>query len=368
MRRSTDELCHVNLARGFRGGERQTELLIRALADAVPRQRLVALEGGRLLERLRGVDGLAVSAVRGRLDAVAATAGAGVVHAHETHGAQTALARNLLSGTRFLITRRVATVPSSSPITRLMYRRADRVVAVSRAIERVTTKFEPSIRTAMIPDAASGLPFDVRRVEAYRTAWAGKFVVGHVAAYDFNHKGQDVLLAAATLLRHAHPEIEFVFVGSGPDEALLRTRAAPLDNVTVTGWTDNVGDYLAAFDLFAFPSIHEGLGSILLDAMEFGLPIVASDVDGIPEVVLNGQNGLLVPPREPRALADAIARLVGDRALRAAIAAANKLRAHEFSAAKMAARYLELYAELSPALAAARPSTGAAGSTQHEQA
>jgi glycosyltransferase involved in cell wall biosynthesis len=350
-----DELCHVNLAPGFRGGERQTELLIRALLDKVPRQRLVARAGGRLAERLGDLPNVKVTGVGGRIGAIRATASAGLVHAHETHGAQVAAVRKALSGTPFLVTRRVVSRPTSSPFTRFMYRSADRVVALSAAVERVMAEFDAGIPCLRIPSAASGLSFDSAWVERYRAERAGKFIVGHVGAYDFAQKGQDVLLEAAALLRHLRPEIEFVLVGSGPDEARLKTRAAGMTNVTVAGWADNVGDYLAAFDAFVFPSIHEGLGSILLDAMEFGLPIVASNVDGIPDIVADGRNGLLVPPRQAAAVADAIARLHADPNLREAMAAANRARAREYSAAAMAAKYLNVYAELDPRLGLAKP-------------
>lgn len=352
MRRSTEELCHVNLASGFRGGERQTQLLIEALRPSVPRQRLVARAGAPLVERFADVSGVAVTAVRGRLSAVAATAAAGLVHAHETHGAQVALVRKQLSRTPILVTRRVVGVPSSSLFTRAIYRRADRVVAVSGAIAAVLERFDPGLCVVRIPDACGGLPASADRVGALRAAHSGKFLVGQIAAYEFAHKGQDVLLDAASRLRAEHPDVEVVFVGAGRDEGPLRARAAALTNVAVEGWTDHVGDYLGAFDLFVLPSIHEGLGSILLDAMEFGLPIVASDVDGIPDVVEDGVNGLLVPPGDADALAAAIGTLRDDPALRRAIAARNRAKAAVLDAAHMAARYLRVYSELNPRILA----------------
>ena len=345
-RRLTALLCHINLAHSFRGGERQTELLIRGLARHVPRQRAIVREGRPLATRLAGVPGLAVYPVRGRLGAVRETAGSSLVHAHETGGAQAALLRHWLTRTPYLITRRVDNVPKTDPFTRAMYKRAAGVAALSSAVEASLARYDPAIRVRRIPSAASAITSDPEWVRAYRERYAGKFVVGHVAALDIAHKGQLTLIAAAAALERTHPQIHFVVVGSGRDEPRILGAAAGLSNMTFTGWADNVGDYLAAFDLFAFPSKREGLGSILIDAMQFGLPIVATAVGGIPDLVIDGRNGLLVPEDDADGLAAAIVRLFSDQPLRDAMARANRLRAREYQPQIMTDRYLELYREL----------------------
>jgi glycosyltransferase involved in cell wall biosynthesis len=231
-----------------------------------------------------------------------------------------------------------------------MYRRAKCVVALSSAIAKVLHAYDSRLDVRRIPDARSDLPFDAERVPRYRERHAGKFLVGQVAAFDFAHKGQPQLLAAAAHIERIRPEIHFVFVGSGRDEAALRELALQRSNVTVEGWTENVGDYLAAFDLFAYPSNWEGMGSILLDAMQFGLPIVATRAGGIPDFVKSERNGLLVPVQNTDALAEAILRLFSDPALRNAMARVNRQTANEYTPAIMAQRYLALYVELAPQL------------------
>jgi len=339
-------LCHVNLARGFRGGERQTELLIRELAAVIPGQRLIARAGQPLCTRLNDVPGLEVVPVSGKVSALRATAGVTLIHAHETAGAQVARLRQAFSGTPYIITRRVDNRPKGDWFTRSMYRHAACVVALSRAIARVLEDILPGIDCRIVPSASSHLTARPAAAEELRRRYPGKVLVGHVGAYDFSHKGQDILITAARSLLELRPQIQLVLVGAGRDEDALIALAAGLDNVLVAGWTDHVGDYLAAFDVFVFPSRHEGLGSILLDAMDFGLPIVASAVDGIPEIVTSGENGLLVPAGDSQGLAAALVRLADDAQLRSAIAARNKLKAREFSAAVMAERYLKIYREL----------------------
>jgi glycosyltransferase involved in cell wall biosynthesis len=168
-----------------------------------------------------------------------------------------------------------------------------------------------------------------------------------VGALDDSHKGQLQIIALARRWQTARPNVRFVLVGAGRDEVLLRQAAAGLDNLFFTGEVGNVGDYLATFNLFLYPSRHEGLGSALIDALEAGLPVVATAVGGIPEIIRDGENGVLVTPDEPEALEAAVAAFHADAALCARVAAANRLRAREFSAATMTDRYARLYREVS---------------------
>jgi glycosyltransferase involved in cell wall biosynthesis len=343
---SPAELCHINLARGYRGGERQTELLIRALADHVSRQRLIVRRGAPLGTRMLETPGVTVCPVRTRIGAAIAAAGAGIVHAHETHAAQAALLAHRIAGAKYVLTRRVDNMPRGSRFTRALYRRAARVVVLSDAIAGVMRNFDPALIVSRIPSAASDLSSDREWVRRFRERHAGRFVVGSIGALDHSHKGQLTLIAAAERIAQTDAQIHFVLVGSGRDEATMRRAAAHLSNVSFAGWSANVGDYLAAFDLFAYPSLHEGLGSILIDAMQFGLPIVASRVGGIPELVTDRENGWLVPASDPEALADAIRALAADAEARAAMAAANREKARAYAPAVMAQRYLALYREV----------------------
>lgn len=351
-------LCHINLAHTFRGGERQTELLIRGLASYLPSQRAIVRADRPLAARLEDVPGVDVHAVRGRVEAVGAAAGSALLHAHETGGAQAALLRNLLSGTPYLITRRVDSVPKSDVFTRFMYRRAAAIAGLSEAITASLHRYDPGLVVRTIPSAASGLPSDPEWVSAFRERFRGKFLVGHVAALDIAHKGQLTLVRAAEVLERSNPDVHFVLVGSGRDEQKIREAAKGLSNMTFVGWVDNVADYLAAFDLFAFPSKREGLGSVLIDAMQFGLPIVATAVGGIPDLIAHERNGILIEEDDSEALAEAVARLFSDQPLRDAMAGANRLRARQYQPEIMTERYLELYRELAPQLISDEGSAG----------
>lgn len=130
-------------------------------------------------------------------------------------------------------------------------------------------------------------------------------------------KGVEVLLAALARLRAAHPEARLLVAGDGEHRRALERTAAALgvaDAVTFLGRCDaaRVRALLAGARLLAVPSIYEGMPLVVLEAMEAGVPVVASRVSGIPEVVEDGVTGWLVPPEDPQALAAALAAAMED--------------------------------------------------------
>lgn len=340
----TVTVCHINLARGFRGGERQTELLIRRLSDRGVSQRLVARKAQPLTRRLEGVPGMDCRPVAGNaLAAARACHGAALVHAHESHGAHAAFLRYLVSRIPYVITRRVSNVPGGDFFTRGVYRKAAMTACVSGSVARVLEAYEPGLRTRVIHSSVSALDTDPGQVERLRQTNAGRFLVLHVATLDNKTKGQIYIIRAARMLAGSSADIHFLLVGGGADEAWLRKEAAGLDNVSFTGFVENVGDYLAAADLFILPSNIEGIGGILLDAMQFGLPVIASRVGGLPEIVHDGDNGLLIPARDPQQLHDAILRLRHDEALRIRMGRGAREFAAAFGPDHMAAEYGAMY-------------------------
>jgi glycosyltransferase involved in cell wall biosynthesis len=252
----------------------------------------------------------------------------------------------LVRGAPYIITRRVQKGPSGSVLNHRMYRSAAAVVAISEAIRAALARVEARLAVTVIPSASSSLPVNPDTVKKLRASFGGDFVVGHVGALDDSHKGQLQIIGLARRWQTTRPDVRFVLVGAGRDELRLRQAAAGLDNLLFAGEVANVGDYLAAFNVFLYPSRHEGLGSILLDALDAGLPVVATAVGGIPEIIRDGENGVLVSPDEPEALEAAVAAFHGDAALRDRVAAANRARAREFSAATMTRRYALLYRDV----------------------
>jgi glycosyltransferase involved in cell wall biosynthesis len=337
-------IAHLNLAKGYRGGERQTELLARGLAERGCSQRLIARTHAPLAERCANVPGLELDAVGGLIGAVRASArGGAIVHAHEGRGPLVAWAARLVSGMPYVITRRVTAPLKRNPVTRRFYRGAARVVAISRAIADALARYDPSLRVEVIPSALARLEARPEAVERLRARYGAGFLVVLVGALVERHKGQHVLIEVARRTARTHPDIHFALVGEGRDEATLRARGAGLGNVEITGFVEDVGSWLAAADLVVLPSLHEGLGSVLLDAMDYGRAIVATRVGGIPELVADGHNGLLVEPGSVEALERAILALHADRERLHAMGERGRARAGDYAPARMVERYVELY-------------------------
>jgi glycosyltransferase involved in cell wall biosynthesis len=203
--------------------------------------------------------------------------------------------------------------------------------------------FDERITSRVIHSSSSGLPVDPEAARSIRDRFPGKWIIGNVGALDNAQKGQEYIIEVARRMKDAHPEFQFLLVGGGDDEVMLRGLAGDLQNISFEGWSDRVGDYLAAFDLFILPSNKEGIGGILLDAMDRALPIIASRVGGLPEIVKDGENGILIEPRSPDQLQEAILRLYDDPDLRRAMGARGREFSRDFTAEAMAARYLDLY-------------------------
>lgn len=337
-------LVHINLARGFRGGERQTELLVRALAARGWSQTLVARASETLAVRLADVPGLTLRvAGNAPFSAARAIGRPALIHVHEGRSLRSGWVNARFTGAPYVVTRRVQKGPGRHWLNRRMYRGAARVVALSSAIASSIRRLGDDLPVEIIPSAHSGLCANPDNVARLRKRWGGDFVVGHVGALHESHKGQSRIVEAAAGLAPSHPGMRFVIVGSGPDASRLAASARGLSSVSLEGQVDNVGDYLAAFDVFVFPSNHEGLGSILLDALYFGLPIVASRVGGIPDVVEDGVNGRLVSPGDAYGIREALAGLAGAPDLVERIGRANREKSARYSADVMADRYEAVY-------------------------
>jgi glycosyltransferase involved in cell wall biosynthesis len=340
-------VCHINLARGFRGGERQTQLLIQGLATLGWRQRLIARKGSELPQRMAGTDQLQIVEVSSNAVAAGlATRGCQLVHAHEARAIYAGLVGRWLFRIPYLATRRVPNPFSRSRLRDLAYRNAACIVVLSRSIGNNVKQQYPDVQRETIPDAHADLASRHQRDPAFVEKYRGKTVVGHIGALHHRHKGQRHIIDIAQRWQDRHPDVLFVLVGSGKDAAEFRQLAAGLTNLEFAGQVSNVDDYLDLFDIFVFPSLMEGLGSILLDAMCFGLPIVASGVDGIPDIIEDGVNGLLVAPDDPEQLDTALERVLGDQALQQKMRTQNLAKADSYSTQAMAASYNSLYRRL----------------------
>jgi glycosyltransferase involved in cell wall biosynthesis len=164
-------------------------------------------------------------------------------------------------------------------------------------------------------------------------------------------KGIDVLIRALAALKSDGVRFRACLVSGGPlldQHRRLAERLGLAGTVTFTGWVADAQPFLAGADIFVLPSLQEGGGSLaLLEAMQAGAAVVASNVDGIPEDVVDGESALLVEPGDADALRGALARVLSDAALRQALRRrARAAHAERFSAGAFAAAMASVYAEL----------------------
>jgi glycosyltransferase involved in cell wall biosynthesis len=336
-------IAHVNVARNYRGGERQTELLMQELDARGVRQRLVARRGSMLSRHIQEA-GIEVREVSGHLPGVVrATRGVDLVQVHEGRSVYAAYLRHLISGTPYVATRRVNNAIGEHRMAHRAYRAAARVVAVAPQVADVVRDFDPEVKLSVILSSSSALEADPEEVRAIRRRAGDRFIVGHVGALDNDQKAQDTIIAAARMLERSDPDIHFLLVGGGRDEPMLRRLAEGLGNLSFTGFVGNVGDYLGAFDVFILPSRREGIGSILLDAMEHSLPLVVTPVGGVPRIVFEDQNGYLIDVDQPSQLAEKIVRLKADPELREKMGATGRQMAVGHTPPDMAEAYLRIY-------------------------
>ena len=339
--RMTD-IAHLNLAAGFRGGERQTQLLVEHLAALGFRQRLIVRKNAELAARMRGQPDLDLVEVGGIFAAARAVRDARLSHAHEGRCVQASALARLLGNAPYVITRRVTRPLKRNPVTRAIYRNAAALVGLSSAIVSDLNDYSGHATAVRIPSALTPVDATATVSRELRERFGPGPIIGNVGALVIRHKGQDTLIEVA----RRRPDWRIVLVGSGSDESTLKSLASDLTNVHFTGQVEDVASHLAAFDIFAFPSRFEGLGSIVLDAMYQRVPVVASAVDGLPDLVEHEKTGLLVPPRDAAALESAIDRMLSDTDLQARCVAGASHKMNEFTPARMAESYTALYASL----------------------
>jgi len=162
-------------------------------------------------------------------------------------------------------------------------------------------------------------------------------------------KGPMHLLQAMPKVWKEHPDTSLVFVGKGNLDVDLRAVTLQFNaygRVHFLGWRDDIAEIMQIFDIFVLPSLNEGMGRVLVEAMAAGKPIVASKVGGIPDLVIDQETGLLVPPGDEQALAEAILRLANNPSEAKNMGAAGRLYCHRFSLEAMIEKLDHLYAKL----------------------
>jgi len=355
---------HIDGERTWRGGEQQVLYLTAGLARRGHKVTVACQPGSPLAERAAAA-GLAVAEVRmrGEADFVAVWAlrrlirrgGFDIVHMHTSHAHTLgSTAARLAARGRTIVSRRVDFGVANNLVSAVKYHHGvDRFIAISDAIRRVL--LDGGVEPGRIAVVHSGI--DLSRFEGVEPGhFREEFgvapdapIVGNVAAMA-DHKGQRYLLAAMPRVLEAEPRARLFVLGEGELRPALEQQVADLGighAVTFAGFRADVAQWLAFFDVFVMSSHLEGLCTSVLDALAMRKPVVASRAGGLPEIVLHEETGLLVPPKEPEPLADAVVRLLRDRELGRRLGEAGRRRVEDhFSADAMVEGTLRVYDEV----------------------
>ncbi|HLE35617.1 MAG TPA: glycosyltransferase family 4 protein [Candidatus Acidoferrales bacterium] len=352
---------YVDLETGWRGGQGQALLTLRWLRKLGQPAELVAARGCPLAQRA-AAEGIVVHEV-GALGArwqcarllrrLLGTSRYALVHANEPHALTAAWLARAHRRVPLVFSRRVAYPLGQSPLALARYRAAKRILAISRFV--AASVIESGIAPGHVETVYEGvevpeLPTAECRDRA-RQRWgvrADETLLGCVG-YLLPEKGQLQLVQALAGVRKQFPQCRLILAGDGPSRAELEQLVRELglgEAVIFAGFVEDIAQMYAALDAFVFPSLAEPLGTSLLAAMAWGLPVVAVARGGVPEIVEDGRTGLLVDAPDPALLAESIVRLLSDAGLAKRLRqAARENIEQQFSAERMAANTLRVYQE-----------------------
>ena len=353
-------VAHLDTGRSWRGGQAQVLQLMQGLRAHGVSNRLLA-PAGPLAERARA-EGIETHEWRSHGDFdVAATLAAmrrlkdvDVAHAHSAHAHAVGVpAARLARVPAVVVSRRVDFSVATHPFSRLKYRLpVDRYLCISRGVMDVMRRAGvPAAKLALVP---SGVPIvntppqGAANLRSLIGAPADAPVVGTVAALAPHKNHADLMRAAAQVVRE-RPNVRFAWVGEGERRAALERQRRDLgleNHVHLLGFREDALGLLAQFTLFVLSSYLEGLCTSLLDAQALGVPVIATAVGGVPDVIVDGVNGRLVPGRDPAALAGAILAALDAPGSSEAWAAAGRERVERFSVGAMVTGTLAVYRDV----------------------
>jgi glycosyltransferase involved in cell wall biosynthesis len=355
----------VDSERAWRGGQAQLHLLMRGLLDQGVTVQLAAPPDSESFRRGQELNvPLHPLPIAGGLDVVSAwrlrrvikRSRFDVVHSHASHAHSVAYmaCATLKPRPSQVVSRRVGFAVATNRLSGAKYRHgADLYLAISNGVRDVLVECGvPKERIRLVP---SGI--DVEKIERFRGGdraraefdIAGKtLVVGNVAALTAN-KGQVDFIRAARVVADRFPGTRFFVVGEGEMRSELEAlvRELKLDGVVVfTGFREDRLEIMSMFTCFVLSSYLEGLGTSIMDAQAMGIPVVATDTGGVPDIVEDGVTGLLVPPGDANALAQAIVRLLEDEGLKQHLAKKALAQSRGYDYRQMVYKTLDAYREL----------------------
>ena len=336
-------VLHAAECPSWGGGSAQVLALLVGLSKHHHEVALATPPGGELADRARA-EGLNIIPIElrselnpaaiARLAAHIVARRVDIVHAHASHAHSVALVAASLTRRPCVVTRRVSFRPKDNLGSRLKYRsrRVTQFVAVSKAVRSVLVDYgvEPGRITVTYsgtdPSVFAG-DLDSGRLRDELGISRDVKVVGKIANFYNRWKGHDTFLEAAASLAAERPTVRFVLAGHNTTSEKMAGMIEQLGltgRVVQAGYRTDVPDLISALDVSVnSPRAGEGLSGVVRESLAVGRPVVATDVGGNRELVIDGETGLLVAPDDPGALAAAIGRLLDDPALAETLASSG---------------------------------------------
>lgn len=357
-------ILHINTEITWGGGETQTLCLMQGLNDRRYQQFVACQPESAIASRCRK-EGIPVHLIKMpsqfslpavlQLRLLIRSRNFHIVHCHTSRAHTLGVLASIGTEKIFLVvTRRIEHRRESWWKTKLIYNcYSDAVVAISEAVKDVLLSSGVVARKVRV--IPSGV--DLKRFEGGSgVAWRNQLniphdelVIGYVGKLS-RGKGIDVLLRAIPAVVDKHPGVRILIVGEGPDRSHFEALVAHLQvrsHVIFTGFLQDIPGILAAVDVFVLPSLKEAAGGVVREAMAAQKPVVAARVGGIPESVVDGVTGFLVPPGDHESLSRAIIELLNAPEVRERFARVGRERVEaRFSLEAMVRQYQALYHEL----------------------
>lgn len=353
------KILHLDTRPDWRGGQLQILLTLRGLRERGHDAQLMARRDSPLARRATA-EGFSVHLFPPRFLRLQAALclreifdqqAFDILHAHDPHGLTAAWLVRAHRRSRLVVARRVAYPLSRAPLSLARYRAACRIIAVSQFVANsVIASGIESKCVAVVYDGVeipTATTMEMRR--AARARWKitdHDLLIGCVG-YLLPEKGQETLLRALPQIRAQFPNCRVILAGDGPCRVKLQTLARELrivDAVIFAGFVEDVELVYRALDLFVFPSLAEPLGSSLLTAMACGLPVLAVASGGVPEIIENGRNGILVDSPDAPKFATSACQMLNDPGGAARMAkAARETVERRFSSQLLAENTLQQY-------------------------
>jgi len=346
------KVIHLDDAVSWRGGQQQTVYLFEGMLNRNLNTVLLCQPDSEYQKycddrklpyrtiRMRGEwDIIAGRKIAG----ICKTGGYNIIHAHSAHALMIGFWAKLFHrSVKLVAARRVDFSVRKNALSILKYNNSfvDKIICISERIRHVLIRDGiPESKLAVVHSGINTHKFDKSEVPAsFRKRWEipdDHIIVGTVAALT-GHKDYPNLLRAAKLVTEKLPDVTFMAVG----------RLNLENRFIFTGFQKDIGAFLKSFDIFVLASKMEGLGTSVLDAMAAGLPVIGARAGGIPEMIQNDKNGLIVEPQNPEKLAEAVISLVRNKEERKRLSRNGKLSVTNFSIDATLDKTIALYENL----------------------